>query len=312
MMDHPGGENGAREVSAFPCTCGELFQGTLEGEPCLVSCPIDIYSTAEILEDGGESPCETGRKTGLALEWIAARTGRSIAVRMKNPLPAGRGYGTSTADVGAALSAANRVFGLGLTPQDAAHAAVQIEPSDSTFFPGLALFDHRAGRFYELLGEPPPARLVILDRGGTIDSEVFNAHDWRSELGGMVTEHRHAYRQLQDGIAARDLTAIGQASTLSAVCHQAILFDPLVDLAVKLAKETGAAGVCRAHSGTIVGLIFPEDYDRVGITTYLSKHIPAQVHLREAGLVCGGARYLSFARTRGERLRSGAGLSCRS
>jgi uncharacterized protein involved in propanediol utilization len=34
-------------------TCGELFQGTLDGEQCLVSCPIGRFATVEVeLQDG--------------------------------------------------------------------------------------------------------------------------------------------------------------------------------------------------------------------------------------------------------------------
>jgi len=32
---------GTRGQAALPGTCGELFQGLVDGEPCLVSCPID-------------------------------------------------------------------------------------------------------------------------------------------------------------------------------------------------------------------------------------------------------------------------------
>jgi hypothetical protein len=33
---------------ALPATCGELVQRTLDGVPCLVSCPIGRYSVAEV------------------------------------------------------------------------------------------------------------------------------------------------------------------------------------------------------------------------------------------------------------------------
>jgi hypothetical protein len=33
---------------ALPAACGELFQGTLEGIPCLVSCPINRYAYAKV------------------------------------------------------------------------------------------------------------------------------------------------------------------------------------------------------------------------------------------------------------------------
>ena len=278
--------------AAVPCTCGELFQGTLDGQACLVSCPIDYYSTAEITTaDKQPSVDSKRRKVSRALEWVSARTGRQVAARISNSLPVGRGYGTSTADIGAALFAAARASGLSLQSLEAAQIAARIEPTDSTFFPGLALFDHRAGRFFQPLGDPPPANLVILDPGGGVDSVAFNACDWGASLAKLSSEHRCAWQLLQQGLSSGDLAAVGEAATLSARCHQAILPNPLVDVAVDLAQTLGATGVCRAHSGTIAGLIFPQDYDRNGVMSYISGHIPAGVQVRTAALVGGGPIY---------------------
>ena len=221
---------------------------------------------------------------------MADRAGQDIGISVANPLPAGRGYGTSTADIGAALFCCSQALQFNLTASEAAHIAVQVEPTDSTFFDGLALFDHRTGRFFQLLGEPPPATVVILDPGGTVDSEEFNVHDWREPLARKAQEHLRAFQLLQQGIAASDLLAIGEASTLSATCHQTILFSLLVEMALSLSKQLGAAGICRAHSGTIVGLIFSEEKDPEAIADYLSKHFAGTVQVRQASLVGGGPR----------------------
>jgi L-threonine kinase len=42
--------NGARAWA--PGTCGELVEGTWEGKPFLVTCPIDLGSTMEVYLDG--------------------------------------------------------------------------------------------------------------------------------------------------------------------------------------------------------------------------------------------------------------------
>jgi L-threonine kinase len=275
-------------IVAIPCTCGELFQGTVDGEPCLVSCPIDIFSVGKCYMEERDTPVFNSPKTVRATEILNDRTGRKINTEVKNPLPVGRGYGTSTADIGAALFSADGAFGLNLTPLEAARIAVQVEPTDSTFFAGLTLFDHRAGRFYQSLGDAPRARLIILDPGGMVDSEAFNACDWRTSLQKLAKDHQHAFELLQQGIAAGDLRMIGAAATLSASLHQAILYNPLVELALSFVNKVGAAGICRAHSGTIVGLIFPEDYDLDAAVKTISHLIPGSVHLKEALLVGGG------------------------
>jgi L-threonine kinase len=278
-------------LTQVPCTCGELFQGTLDGEPCLVSCPIDINSTGKPIVKGVSEPSTLNRKTAQALKWFAEHAGQSIDISIDNPLPAGRGYGTSTADIGAALFTASRMLNHHLTAIEAAQIAVKIEPTDSTFFPGLALFDHRNGQFTLRLGDAPSARLIMLDPGGVVDSEAYNAHDWRKPLAKISREHRQAFQLLQHGIAAGDLLEIGEASTLSAKVHQTILFNPLVDLAISLSKQLGAAGICRAHSGTIVGLIFPEEYDHRAVVEQILRSLPDAVQWKEASLVGGGPIY---------------------
>ncbi|MDR3577906.1 MAG: hypothetical protein P4L50_28920 [Anaerolineaceae bacterium] len=283
-------------MAAVPCTCGELFQGTLDREPCLVSCPIDSYSSgqfAELSEPGQPQAHQSagGRKVARALEIIAARVGRRLSVQVEDTLPSGRGYGTSTADIGAALFAASRALDLNLTAAEASHIAVQIEPTDSTFFAGLNLFDHRSALFNQPLGSAPPARLLILDPGGAVDTEEFNARDLRKPLAKLAQQHLEAFTLLQQGIKTGDLLVIGASSTLSAAAHQSILPNSLVDLALPLSKQLGAAGICRAHSGTIVGLIFPQDYDQDAVLEYLSVKLPANVQIRPARLVDGGPRY---------------------
>ena len=272
----------------LPCTCGELFQGSLDGETCLVSCPINLYSQATTAYNQSENLPPEMRKTRQALHLLAERTGQKTEIKLHNPLPSGRGYGTSTADIGAALFCTSRMLHLDLSAMDAANIAVQVEPTDSTLFNGLTLFDHRTGCFQEFLGEAPPAWLLILDPGGVVDSGDFNAHDWKEVLRRLAPHHRLAFQLLQEGITNADLFAIGEAASLSARCHQAILFNPLVDLALSLRKKLGAAGICRAHSGTIVGLIFPEEIDREAACAEISRYLAHPIQIRTANLIGGG------------------------
>ena len=287
---------GARKAvcASVPCTCGELFQGSLDGEPCLVSCPIDVYSVARVTErettsEKGPAP---GRKVQTALTKLALPAESATRVTVSSPLPAGRGYGTSTADIGAALYAASRAAGIELDVMDAVRIAVSVEPTDSTFLPGLALLDHRQGRFHELLGAPPGLRLLVLDAGGYVDTESFNRQNWNDALRLMAADHRRAYDLLRLGIARGDPEGIGEAATLSARLHETILPNPLVGAARRLIRRVGAVGLCRAHSGTVVGLLFDSRcFDEERSFREVVGSVPRGVTLRRAALVEGGARF---------------------
>src|SRR5262249_42484741 len=95
---------------ALPGTCGELVQGTLDGESCLISCPIDYYSIAEVRFqpwDGWTVP-EHAPKTRAALQAGLAYLGRTASggyVRLRTKLPRGPGDGAGAPGIGGTLSA---------------------------------------------------------------------------------------------------------------------------------------------------------------------------------------------------------------
>jgi L-threonine kinase len=276
---------GVNCAASCPCTCGELFQGALDGRPCLVSCPVTIYSTARISAD--RAAASLPQKARRALERLSITP--QPAVSIQRQLPEGRGYGTSTADIGSVLFAVSRWAGRSLDALQISRLAVAVEPTDSSLLPGLALFDHLRGEFHEELGSPPPVTLVIIDPGGMVDSEAFNRQDWSAELKKNALHYRQAFDLLRQGIARQSISEIGEAATMSAAAHQRILYSPWLEPVLALSRQVGAAGICRAHSGTILGMLFPaSDFDEGSILPYIQKHLPREVQFRQTALTGGG------------------------
>lgn len=284
---------------AVPGTCGELVQGTWDGTPCLVSCPIDHYSVANVqLTSHAEWELQPERpKIRTALQQGLAVLDHSTSggtVRVCSTLPQGRGYGSSTADIGAVLYALSTALGQPFTPLDVAALALQVEPTDSSLFPELTLWDHRHGQCYETLGTPPTLTVMVLDPGGEINTVAYNQSNHHRTLQHLTAQHRDAFQLLRDGIQRSDRAAIGAAATLSAETHQAILPNTLLEPAIQLAREVGALGVCRAHSGTVIGLLLdpdPSETDRVQrwVQHRLTGHIQISTHR----LIAGGPRLLT-------------------
>jgi L-threonine kinase len=284
---------------ALPGTCGELVQGTLDGEPCLISCPIGWYSTAAVRFQSGGGwglPAHTP-KTRAALHRGLAYLNRAEThgnVHLHTGLPRGRGYGSSTADIGATLHALGHAAGQRLTITEVANLAVQVEPSDSSLFPDLALWAHCSGHVYEDLGAPPPCTVVVLDPGGEVDTLAFNRLDHRQALRHLAPQHRDAFALLREGLRHGNLEAIGTAATLSATAHQAILANPLLPPTLALAHEVQAVGVCRAHSGTLLGLLLdPRHADVARITALAAQRLAPAVTVFSLPLVSGGPRFLT-------------------
>lgn len=295
ICDAPPMDQAARV--ALPATCGELVQGTLDGIPCLVSCPIQYYSVARVrlrAGPGWEVPCDAPKSAAAlhaGLAWLG-ETARGGHLQLDAHVPRGRGYGSSTADIGATLYALAQALGRSLTPAQVARLAVGVEPSDSSMFPGLALFAHRTGQVGQALGPAPGLSVLVIDPGGEVDTLAFNRLDHQAVLRRLAVEHRLAFDLLRQGLKERDWAALGQAATLSSRLHQAILFNPLLEPVLTLAREVGALGVCRAHSGSLLGLLLdPQHTDVVGARAFVARGVPAPVAVSLYAMVDGGPRY---------------------
>ncbi|MEM7345582.1 MAG: GHMP kinase [Chloroflexota bacterium] len=280
--------------AALPATCGELVQGTLDGVPCLVSCPIDRYNFVEIrLEAGPEwdLPKDATKsiialQSGLAYLHAKHQGGQ---MHLLSTLPRGQGYGSSTADVGATLYALSLALQKPLSALEVSQLAVAIEPTDSTIFPGISLFDHRQGTFQEQLGTAPPLKILVINPGGVVDTLAFNRQNDPVKLQQFAGQHREAFEMLRLGFSDNDWSLIGEAATLSSSVHDKILPNPLLEPVLQISRAVGALGVCRAHSGTLLGILFnPKQADENTITPYVYKRLGTGINLKLHALVDGG------------------------
>jgi len=284
--------------ATLPGTCGELFQGLLEGQPCLVSCPIDLFSTAQVRIEPGQQTWRSHQPVSKALasltlasaQWDWAKGG---VLTIDSRLPQGRGYGSSTADIGAALYALTQAAEQSLDPMVAARIATQIEPSDGTFFPELVLFAHRNGERLATLGPAPMLTVIVLDPGGEIDTLAYNREVTSASLCPFSSNYQEAFDLLKTGLVENNWALIGQGATLSSRTHQSILFNPMFDLAMEMCKRLNGLGVCRAHSGTIFGLLLDSRHIAPeSALHYVRSRIPEDVRISLQRLVSGGPRRL--------------------
>jgi L-threonine kinase len=229
---------------------------------------------------------------GAALRALVARrqlpaTGEA---RLRSTVPPGKGLGSSTADVGAALFALAAAHGITLASEEAARIALTVEPTDGSLFPGIVAFDHREGRWFEALGDPPPVVIVLLDPGGTVDTVAYNAVDRSAVLRRNEPRTREALAMARAAMRAGDVALLGAAATLSAMTHQPVLPKPLLGPAIAAAREVGAAGVCVAHSGTAVGILLDaRRADAEAARAWVTRRLACPARL--VRLVSGGPRF---------------------
>jgi len=260
----------ARGTAWAPGTGGELAQGGLDGTIVMVTCPIDLGSTATVeLWDGSGSvdgPAhapKARRAVALTLEFLG-RGDVDARLSLETSLPRAKGMASSTADVAAAIGATAAALGTSIDAQQQADLALAVEPSDGVMLSGIALFDHRGGQLARSLVQPPAMRVLALEFADEVDTQAFNAVDRRAELRSHVSRFREALDLITAGLADGDARLIGQGATLSSLANQAVLPKPQLTSVLDLAEAAGSVGVNVAHSGTVLGLLFAEDSDRIG------------------------------------------------
>ena len=239
----------------------------IDGDYFLVSCPIDMYSTASVeITSGSGRVCAPvhAPKSRRAVELTLAHFGRTdvdVRLHLTSPLPRGRGMASSTADVSASIAATAAALGESdaLPQEEIAQIALLIEPSDGLMLPGISVFDHRNGTSARTLGAPPPMRVVVLDFGGNVDTLEFNEVDREDTLRQLQPKFEEALALVVQGIEGRRPPDVAAGATLSAVTNQQVLYKPQLDAVIDLAAESGALGVNAAHSGTVLGMLFDDD-----------------------------------------------------
>jgi L-threonine kinase len=279
-----------------PGSCGELVQGTVSGRNFLITCPVDIWS--DVTVESGSQESAAGEKTLEAVrktwDYLGYSNG-SFSVTVDTTLPAGKGMASSSADISAACLAAAVIAGRQLSTDEIADIALSIEPTDGIFYPGIVMFDHLGGKLRRLLGCPPPMFTAIFDAGGEVDTLEFNKRSDLKELNKAKERLvRRASSLVVRGLARGDSSLIGQGATISALANQSILFKSCLQVIAEIAPRFGAVGVNTAHSGTVVGIIFPDNAgtDIAGCIKAVQKACPETGFLGTARLIAGGLTVL--------------------
>ena len=254
--------NGAAKA---PGACGELAQGMAGGKHFLVTCPIDMYARAQVAVTAGagrsRGPADSP-KARRAVELTLAhfrQSGMDAELCLSSPLPRGKGMASSSADVSAAIVATAKALGQDITPLETARIALKVEPSDGIMLPLITMFDHLDGSLVKVLGEPPPMRVLALDFGGRVDTLAFNGVNREAILMRLERRLQESLDCISAGIRDGDLEAVARGATISALANQEILYKPQLETVMELASVVGAAGVNVAHSGTVIGMLFPDD-----------------------------------------------------
>ena len=282
-----------------PGSCGELVQGTCEGQPFLITCPIDLYSEIRYLAPG--SPVAVlGEKSRAVLtrvlvylqaEYTAEQYQLKFPFQQRSALPVGKGMASSSADLSSLCQAVALSLGKNLSVDEIADLCLAIEPTDGTFYPGIMLFDHVTGKLRKPLGNPPPLFIAVFDAGGEVNTLLFNRRSDLSILNkAKERQVQEATQLVMAGLEKKDASLLGQGTTLSALANQSILYNPYLEMLIQIGTYYGSCGVNAAHSGTVLGVLFtPEHAGKIAdCIAEAAEKCPTVKYLQTVRLISGG------------------------
>ena len=253
-------------VARCPGSCGELIQGWILGSEKLVSCPIDWYSTVEVCD--GIPRADERPLTRAMVEALLAHFGfpqalsPTLRIEVDSTLPIAKGMASSTADIAATAVAAAHHLGHSLDETTLAALCVALEPTDSTLFRQLTLFDHHRAGTQIACAPAPHFDLLVLESPVLLRTADYHRLPREAALKAHAGELQQAWEKVQNACIQQDASLLGEAATLSAIASQALLPKPGFAALMTLVESCDLYGLNVAHSGSVVGLMLdPRRHD---------------------------------------------------
>ena len=284
---------------AVPGSCGELFQGKIGDDNLLISCPIDKYSRVTAFRTNKFRGVRLNKdypKSLLAVKKFLEYSNHDqvgLELDFQSELLQSKGMGSSTADITAALSAVMILLNNKINWKLLKDILISIEPTDSTPWPGLSLFDYRKGEILQPYGYPPEMDILVFSEKGKINTIEFNKNldSLKTKNGSQENKLKESLKLIKKGVNKEDPEIVAKASMISAKIHQKIHYRSyLKDLISLIEKYTGVYGLNIAHSGTVLGILVDEKREYSQLIEKLENEFKEINFIYRTKVVGGGIR----------------------
>lgn len=248
-----------------PGSCGELIQGIIGNGEKLISLPINIFSkvTIEETKNGNLEKNKTKVIEAIHKTFQYYNEPRkyidSLSLKIDSQIPIAKGMASSTADIAATIVATSKLLGKKLNNNELASLCCDIEPTDSTIFKNLTLFDHINGEIIQKHPWDFNSKILIMELKGTIDTQEFRKHDYSEIRIKNKKDIEKAYEIFCEAWRNRDKKILGRAITISSIANQNIIYKPMLEKVIEISLRAGAYGVNVAHSGTVIGILYDDN-----------------------------------------------------
>ncbi len=249
-------------------TLGELYQGPLRAGPepdiAVVSFPVDRHSWVHFTPGSEEpDPLPLGEKSAAAVRLFLEHFGLVLPPgrwSTHSDLRVGVGMASSTADMVATLRCLFRLFALPYDTDVVLGVLAAVERADSVFLDEFALYLSGRHRVVRRLGTDLGFHTAYVTEPGTVDTAAVTglllAHYRR-----RGEEYERCLTDLLKGFASGDPATVARAATTSAALSQDVLPKAAFDALLAHRERFGADGVFVAHTGCLIGYLFPRRLD---------------------------------------------------
>ncbi|MBC1421693.1 propanediol utilization protein [Listeria seeligeri] len=270
-----------------PASCGELLQGWIEGSEKLISYPINWFSEVTL------SDKLIVNKTGNTKAWLAFQQTCEyfgvpenerprVSLQVKSTIPVAKGMASSTADIAATIGVTASWLQQKITETEIAKLCLRLEPTDSTIFQTLTLFDHLKGTTIRSTDWLPKLGVVVLEPLTILETALFRQESHRNQLLQNEASLARGFALFEQAIRQQKVDLLGVAATISAESNQAILPKPFFKEMLEVVEKLDLPGLNVSHSGTVVGLLYEQqktdpleilfELERRYVTTFYSRY----------------------------------------
>ncbi len=178
-------------------------------------------------------------------------------LEVHSDIPIGKGLSSSTADMIASVRGLSAAVSIAVKPDYVARMVTEIEPNDGLHYVGTSAYHHTMGELIANFDYTPPLHILGIDLGGEVDTVQFNKIQltWTEE---EMEHYQNLLKEIQKTYGGRDLVRICQIATESARLWQKVRYKPELDRVLNVMEDTEALGVLNTHSGTYLGLLYPD------------------------------------------------------
>ena len=244
---------------------GEIVQGRLSnGEDFLVTIPVDMWSTCELVCEAFDGPSFVEAKLSKSklvaeqmLKVLGLDVGKKLTIDFTRNIPIGKGLSSSTADMLAVVRAFQEVFGIIVTENFISRLFTAIEPHDGLHYYMSVAYNHRQGSILSKLNYIPDFNIVGVDMGGKLSTEEYNKNLNFSPL--YLDEYDKLYNDMLVAFATRNDVDIAKCAQKSAELHVDRTGSTFLAQLLDKVEELDVLGVIATHSGTCGGFLLPGD-----------------------------------------------------